>query len=28
VIGRGGRDGETGDLADFLGRALEDYTSR
>jgi hypothetical protein len=28
VIGRGGRDGETGDLADFLARALEDYTSR
>lgn len=28
VIGRGGRDGETGDLADFLGRALADYTSR
>lgn len=28
VIGRGGRDGETGDLADFLARALADYTSR
>ena len=28
VIGRGGRDGETGDLADFLSRALEDYTNR
>ena len=28
VIGRGGRDGETGDLADFLERALADYTSR
>jgi hypothetical protein len=28
VIGRGGRDGETGDLADFLARALEDYTNR
>lgn len=25
VIGRGGRDGETGDLADFLARALADY---
>ena len=28
VIGRGGRDGETGDLADFLARALEAYTGR
>jgi hypothetical protein len=28
VIGRGGRDGETGDLADFLARAIEDYTTR
>jgi hypothetical protein len=26
VIGRGGRDGETGDLPDFLARALADYT--
>jgi len=26
VIGRGGRDGETGDLKDFLARALDDYT--
>ena len=26
VIGRGGRDGETGDLADFLERALDGYT--
>lgn len=26
VIGRGGRDGETGDLRDFLARALDDYT--
>ena len=26
VIGRGGRDGETGDLADFLARALDTYT--
>ena len=26
VIGRGGRDGETGDLVDFLARALEAYT--
>lgn len=25
VIGRGGRDGETGDLADFLARALTGY---
>ena len=25
VIGRGGRDGETGDLADFLARTLNDY---
>jgi len=25
VVGRGGRDGETGDLKDFLARALEDY---
>lgn len=25
VIGRGGRDGETGDLKDFLARALDDY---
>ena len=28
VIGRGGRDGETGDLTDFLARALETYESR
>lgn len=28
VIGRGGRDGETGDLADFLARALADYGAR
>lgn len=28
VIGRGGRDGETGDLADFLARALLDYSAR
>lgn len=27
VIGRGGRDGETGDLKDFLERALADYAS-
>lgn len=27
-IGRGGRDGETGPLADFLARALESYRSR
>jgi hypothetical protein len=26
VIGRGGRDGETGDLADFLARAFAEYT--
>ena len=26
VIGRGGRDGETGDLKDFLARALDDDT--
>jgi hypothetical protein len=26
VIGRGGRDGETGDLKDYLARALDDYT--
>ena len=26
VIGRGGRDGETGDLKDFLAWALDDYT--
>ena len=25
VIGRGGRDGETGDLADFIDRALARY---
>jgi len=25
VVGRGGRDGETGDLKDFLARALDDY---
>ena len=25
VIGRGGRDGETGDLKDFLARTLDDY---
>ena len=25
-IGRGGRDGETGDLADFLARAWDAYT--
>ena len=28
VIGRGGRDGETGDLADFLARAIETYEAR
>lgn len=27
VIGRGGRDGETGDLSDFLERAFADYTA-
>ncbi|MCA0252343.1 MAG: hypothetical protein LCH76_08690 [Actinobacteria bacterium] len=27
-IGRGGRDGETGPLADFLARALENYAAR
>jgi len=27
VIGRGGRDGESGDLADFLERAYTHYTS-
>lgn len=27
-VGRGGRDGETGPLADFLARALESYRSR
>ncbi len=27
VIGRGGRDGETGDLTDFLERAFVDYTT-
>ncbi len=27
-IGRGGRDGETGPLADFLARALENYSKR
>lgn len=27
-IGRGGRDGETGPLADFLARALENYSRR
>lgn len=27
VIGRGGRDGETGDLSDFLDRAFASYTS-
>ncbi|MGC3955142.1 MAG: hypothetical protein QM804_13010 [Propionicimonas sp.] len=27
-IGRGGRDGETGPLADFLARALEHYARR
>jgi hypothetical protein len=27
-IGRGGRDGETGPLADFLARALENYSGR
>lgn len=27
VIGRGGRDGETGDLADFLERAFAHYTA-
>ncbi len=26
VVGRGGRDGETGDLKDFLERTLVDYT--
>ncbi|MFT3971452.1 MAG: hypothetical protein QM695_14550 [Micropruina sp.] len=25
VVGRGGRDGETGDLKDFLARTLDDY---
>lgn len=25
VVGRGGRDGETGDLKDFLARMLDDY---
>ncbi|MFT4109654.1 hypothetical protein [Propionicimonas sp.] len=28
VIGRGGRDGETGDLAEFLDRAFAGYTGR
>lgn len=28
VIGRGGRDGETGDLTEFLERAEADYSSR
>lgn len=28
VIGRGGRDGETGDLSEFLDRAFTAYTSR
>jgi hypothetical protein len=28
VIGRGGRDGETGDLVDFIERAFQDYTGR
>lgn len=27
-IGRGGRDGETGALVDFLARALENYSAR
>jgi len=27
VIGRGGRDGETGDLSDFLDRAFDAYTA-
>lgn len=27
VVGRGGRDGETGDLADFLERAFATYTA-
>ncbi len=27
-IGRGGKDGETGPLADFLSRALAEYASR
>ncbi|MFT4225015.1 hypothetical protein [Micropruina sp.] len=27
VVGRGGRDGETGDLKDFLDRALDDYAT-
>ncbi len=27
VIGRGGRDGETGDLSDFLDRAFATYTA-
>jgi len=27
VIGRGGRDGETGDLSDFLERAFVSYTA-
>jgi len=28
TIGYGGRDGETGDLAEFLARALDDYAGR
>lgn len=27
-IGRGGKDGETGALADFLARAIESYSAR
>ncbi len=27
VVGRGGRDGETGDLKDFLERTLDDYAT-
>ena len=27
VIGRGGRDGESGDLTDFLERAFDSYTA-
>ena len=27
VVGRGGRDGETGDLKDFLDRTLDDYAT-
>lgn len=27
-VGRGGRDGETGDLKDFLARTLDEYSRR